>query len=484
MTSPPDIVEAKPTVVASEPAGVPPVGWWSAIREALRGSHQDFTEGPIPRAILLLAVPMVLEMALESVFAVVDVFFVARLGAGAVATVGLTEALLAVLYAVAIGLSVGATATVARRIGEHDLDGAAHAAVQCVALGLATAIVLGTLGAIFAPRLLALMGASSEVIALGSGYSRIALGGCGSVIMLFLVNAVFRGAGDAAIAMRVLWLANGINIILDPCLIFGLGPFPHLGVTGAAVATATGRTVGALFALYQLTRPGRRIIITRKAVHIDVAQIWRLLRLSSSGVFQVLVGTASWIGLVRIMSAFGSVALAGYTIGIRIIIFAILPSWGLSNAAATLVGQALGAKRPDRASQAVWLTALYDCCVLSVIGVLFVAAGRPIVGLFTDDPAVRDIAARCLRIVAIGFPFYAYEMVITQAFNGAGDTWTPTWLNFAVFWLWEIPLAYFLARVVGLGPTGVFIAITVAFSTLAVAAALLFSRGRWKNVTV
>jgi putative MATE family efflux protein len=457
---------------------------WSVIREAIRGSQQDFTEGSIPRAIFLLAVPMVLEMALESLFAIVDVFFVARLGPSAVATVGLTEALLAVLYAVAIGLSVGATATVARRIGEHDPERAAHTAVQSVVLGLAAAIILGACGALFGPRLLALMGGSPAVVALGGSYARIALGGCGTVLMLFVLNAVFRGAGDAAIAMRVLWLANAINIILDPCLIFGLGPFPHLGVTGAAVATTTGRAIGALFALYQLTRPGRRVVITRRALGVDVVQMWRLIRLSSSGAFQAFVGTASWIGLVRIISTFGSTALAGYTIGLRIIIFALLPSWGLSNAAATMVGQALGAGRPERAARAVWLAAFYDCCVLTAVGLVFVIAGRPIVSLFTDDPAVRDIAARCLRIVAIGFPFYAYEMVVTQAFNGAGDTWTPTWLNLGIFWLCEIPLAYVLATVGGFGPTGVFIAIAVAFCTLAIASALLFRRGRWKGVAV
>ena len=457
---------------------------WSAIREALRGSRQDYTEGSIPRAIFLLAVPMVLEMALESLFAIVDVFFVARLGASAVATVGLTEALLAVVYAIAIGLSVGATATVSRRVGEHDPEAAAHTAVQCVAVGLITAIVLGTCGALLGPRLLALMGASPAVVELGGTYARIALGGCGTVLMLFVVNAVFRGAGDAAIAMRVLWFANTINIILDPCLILGIGPFPHLGVTGAAVATTTGRAIGVLFALYQLTRPGRRVQVTRRAVGVDAAQMWRLVRLSGTGAFQMFIGTASWIGLVRIMSTFGSTALAGYTIALRIIVFALLPSWGLSNAAATMVGQALGARQPERAARAVWLTAFYDCCVLTVIGLVFVIAGRPIVSFFTDDPAVRAIAARGLRIVAAGFPFYAYEMVVTQSFNGAGDTWTPTWLNFVIFWLCEIPLAYALATVAGLGPTGVFIAIAVAFVALAVASALLFRRGRWKSAVV
>ncbi len=284
--------------------------------------------------------------------------------------------------------------------------------------------------------------------------------------------------------MRVLWLANAINLVLDPCLIFGLGPFPRLGVTGAAVATTTGRAIGALFALSRLLRRDGRITVTRHDFTLDLPAMWRLLRLSASGVFQVFVGTASWIGLVRIMSRFGSTALAGYTIGIRIIIFAILPSWGLSNAAATMVGQALGARRPERAARAVWLTAFYDCCVLTAVGLIFVVAGRPIVSLFTDDPAVRAIATNCLRIVAAGFPFYAYGMVVTQSFNGAGDTWTPTWLNLVIFWLWEIPLAYVLATAAGLGPTGVFIAVAVAFSTLAIASVFLFRRGRWRWISV
>ncbi len=481
MTSPPDAATATPPATA--PA-LEPTRFWTSIREALRGSRQDFTQGSIPRAILLLAVPMVLEMALESVFAVVDVFFVARLGPSAVATVGLTESLLAVLYAVAVGLGVGATATVARRIGEHDPRGAAHTAVQAVALGLAAAIILGTCGALFGPRLIALMGASPDILAQGSTYARVMLGGSGVILMLFVLNAIFRGAGDAAIAMRVLWLANAINLVLDPCLIFGLGPFPRLGVTGAAVATTTGRAIGALFALSRLLRRDGRITVTRHDFTLDLPAMWRLLRLSASGVFQVFVGTASWIGLVRIMSRFGSTALAGYTIGIRIIIFAILPSWGLSNAAATMVGQALGARRPERAARAVWLTAFYDCCVLTAVGLIFVVAGRPIVSLFTDDPAVRAIATNCLRIVAAGFPFYAYGMVVTQSFNGAGDTWTPTWLNLVIFWLWEIPLAYVLATAAGLGPTGVFIAVAVAFSTLAIASVFLFRRGRWRWISV
>jgi putative MATE family efflux protein len=288
--------------------------------------------------------------------------------------------------------------------------------------------------------------------------------------------------------MRVLWLANAINIALGPCLIFGLGPFPELGVTGAAVATTIGRSTGAVFAISRLFRPGRRILVRRHHLRLEPALMARLVRLSASGTFQVLVGTASWIGLVRIISTFGSDALAGYTIGVRIVVFALLPSWGLSNAAATMVGQALGARKPDRAERAVWMAGFYNLCFLGVVGAAFVLFARPIVGLFASDPdmnpAVLSYGIDCLRTIALGFLFYAYGMVITQSFNGAGDTWTPTWLNFFIFWLWEIPLAYVLARVLGLGPRGVFVAITVAFSTLAVASALLFRRGKWKAKVV
>lgn len=478
MTAPTDTAAPRVTPQAAT------ASFWASVREALHGSRQDFTEGSIPRAILLLAVPMVLEMALESVFAVVDVFFVGRLGADAVATVGLTESMLALLYAAAMGLGVGATAIVARRTGEHDPAGASHAAGQAVVLGLLVAVVLGTTGAVLAPHLLVAMGADAAVVARGTLYTRIMLGGSGSILMLFLVNAIFRGAGDAAIAMRVLWLANLINLVLDPCLIFGLGPFPHLGVAGAAVATTTGRCIGASYALYRLTRRGSRVSIRLRDLRFDPLVMGRLLRLSGAGAFQTLIGSASWIGLVRIASTFGSSVLAGYTIGMRVVVFALLPSWGLSNAAATMVGQALGAGRPDRGERAVRMTGFYNCCVLAVLGLVFVVAAHPVVALFTSDAAVLRTGTDCLRIVAIGFPFYAYGMVMTQAFNGAGDTWTPTWLNFVIFWVWEIPLAYWLAISWHLGPRGVFAAVAIAFSTFAIAAVALFRRGRWKRVAV
>jgi len=456
------------------------VGFWQTIREAIRGSHHDYTSGPIGRAIILLAVPMVLEMLMESVFAVVDIFWVGHIGPNAVATVGLTESLLTVAYTAAMGLSIGVTAMVARRIGEKNPEAAAEAAVQGIVLGVITAAVLGVAGVVFAPNLLALMGASPEVIATGHTYTRIMLGGNVVILLLFLINATFRGAGDAAIAMRVLWLANWINILLGPLLIFGIGPFPELGVTGAAIATTIGRGTGVLYQLYRLWRRDGRIVIHRHQIQLKPALMKTMLRLSGTGTFQVFVGMASWIGLTRINASFGTDALAGYQIAIRIIIFALLPSWGLANAAATMVGQALGAKKPERGEQAVWKAAFYNVVFLGVAGVAFITFANPIARVFTNDPTVAGIAADCLRIISYGYLFYAYGMVLTNSFNGAGDTWTPTWLNLFCFWLWEIPLAYVLARHGGLGPRGVAWAVTIAFSTLAIASAVLFRRGRWK----
>jgi putative MATE family efflux protein len=457
---------------------------WTTVREAMRGSRQDYTEGPIGRAIVLLAVPMVLEVALESVLAVVNVFWVGRLGADAIATVGITESMLALISAVAIGLSMGATATVARRIGEKDPERAAAAAVQSIALGIAVAVPIGIAGATLAPRLLTMMGAAPSVIATGSRFTAIMLAANVVILLLFLINAIFRGAGDASMAMRSLWLANAVNLLLDPCLIFGLGPFPRLGVTGAAVATTIGRGTGVLFQIWMLSRGRGRIVIGRRHLAIDPAAMLRLLKVSANGIVQVAIGTASWIGLVRILSGFGSAALAGYTIGIRIVVFAIFPSWGMSNAAATMVGQNLGAKKPDRAERAVWIAGFYNMLFLGSVGLCFVVFTRPLIGLFTSDPAVVAFGTDCLRFVSFGFPFYAFGMVFTQAFNGAGDTWTPTRINFFCFWLWEIPLAWLLSHRGGMGPRGAFVAIMVAFSTLAVVSGTLFRRGKWKEKKV
>jgi putative MATE family efflux protein len=458
----------------------PQASLWSSIREALRGSHQDYTSGDLNRAILLLAIPMVLEMVLESLFAVVDVFWVGRLGADAVATIGLTESLLSLVFAVGLGLSMSTTAMVARRIGEKDPEGAAVAAVQAVTLGVATTILVGVPSFLFAPQLLKLMGGSPQLVATGSGYARIALGGSGAIMMLFLNNAIFRGAGDAAIAMRLLWVSNIINLVLDPCLIFGLGPFPKLGVTGAALATLTGRSIGVFYQFYRLMRGSERIRILRSQLRVNLDVLVRLLRVSLLGIAQFAIAHTSWIGLVRIVSIFGSAALAGYTIAIRIVIFIILPSWGLSNAAATLVGQNLGAKRPDRAEQSVWRTGFYNMLFLGSVGLFFILFAEPVVRLFTQDPTVIPLAASCLRIVSCGNIGFAYGMVMLQAFNGAGDTLTPTWVNLFGFWILEIPLAYFLAIPAHLQSKGVFISIVVAEGAIAIAGAILFKRGRWK----
>src|SRR5216684_4240958 len=432
---------------------------WSSIREAIRGSHQDFTTGSLNRAILLLAIPMVLEMVLESLFAVVDVFWVGRLGADAVATVGLTESLLSLVFAVGLGLSLSTTAMVARRIGEKDPEGAAVAGTQAIFLGFGV----------------------SAIVATGSGYARFALGGSGVVLLLFLNNAIFRGAGDAAVAMRLLWVSNIINLFLDPCLIFGWGPFPQMGVTGAAVATLTGRSIGLAYQFYRLLRGTERIRILRRQIRLNFEVLTRLVRVSLTGILQFAIAHTSWIGLVRIVSMFGAAALAGYTIAIRVIIFVILPSWGLSNAAATLVGQNLGAKQPERAEASVWRTGFYNMLFLGAIGVFFIFFAEPSVRLFTNDPEVVPLAASCLRILSYGNIAYAYGMVMLQAFNGAGDTVTPTFVNFFGFWLLEIPLAYALAIPLHMRSSGVFLSIVVAEAVIAAAGIVLFKQGRWKR---
>jgi putative MATE family efflux protein len=461
-------------------APTPEASLWTTIRESLAGSHHgSYTEGSIDRAIVLLAIPMVLELVLESVFAVVDVFFVSRVGPDAVATVGLTEAMMTMIYAVAMGLGMGATATVARRMGEKDPEGAAIAAVQAIALGLLVAIPVGLLGFSFARPILALMGATPDVLA-HSSFTAILFGFNGVILMLFLINAVFRGAGDAAIAMRVLWIANAINICLDPCFIFGLGPFPRLGVTGAAVATTTGRGIGVLVQLYYLSRRDGRLFIARRHLRLDPRVMLSMVRLSGSAVLQMFIGTTSYIGVMRIIASFGSIAVAACTIVIRIIMFVLMPSWGLSNAAATLVGQNLGANQPERAERSAWRACWFNVAVLGVLGVLFVVFADVVVGWFTRDPEVAPIATLGLRIISGGFPFYAAGYVLTQSFNGAGDTWTPTFINLCCFWFFEIPLSYLLGLALGYGPPGIFWAMAIAFSVMSMVSAWLFRRGRWK----
>ena len=458
--------------------------WLRVLRDAFAGRAADPTQGPVVRAIVMLAVPMVLEMVMESVFAVVDIFFVSRLGPEAVAGVALTEAALTLVYTVAMGLSIGVTAMVARRIGERAPDAAGEATGQAILIAAVAATAIGVIGALHADGILRLMGGDDAVVAAGGSYATIMLATNAVILLLFLLNAAFRGAGDAAIAMRVLWLANGINILLDPLLIFGPGPFPELGVAGAAVATSIGRGVGVAFQLTVLLGGAGRLRVMARHLVPRRAVMARLIRLSASGTLQVFIATASWIGLVRILAGFGPEALAGYTIAIRVVLFALLPAWGLANAAATMVGQGLGVGDPARAERSVWIAGLMNLVFLGSVGAVFMVAAPVIIALFGGDAATADHAVRALRIISAGFLFYAWGMVLTQSFNGAGDTWTPTVLNLLCFWMWEIPLAYALARGVGLGPDGVYAAIAIAYATVAIASAVLFRRGRWKMAVV
>jgi putative MATE family efflux protein len=458
--------------------------YWAVLREAVRGSRRDFTSGSIGLAIFLLAVPMILEMLMESLFAIVDIFFVAKLGAEAVAVVGLTESIMALVYAVAIGLSIGATAVVARRTGEKDAEGAAKSAAHIIYIGVIVSLVMSTIGIVFAPTFLSLLGAEPHVIEMGVPFMRIMLGGNAVVVFLFLLNSIFRGAGDAAVAMRVLWLANALNMVLAPCFIFGVWIFPELGVTGAAVGTTIGRGCGVLFAASYMFRPGGRIHIHRESWRFDPKLLWRIVKLSSTAVLQFLIATASWSALVRVIAGFGSEAIAGYVISLRVVMFALLPSVGLSNAAATLVGQNLGAGKPERSESSVWKAAFLNALFLGLISVIFVSFSGAVIGFFTTDPAILAYGTQSLHIVSYGFVFYGFGMVFETAFNGAGDTWTPTWLNLCIFWIFEIPLSYVLAYNFGFGPKGVFWAITIAFSLLAVVSAALFRRGKWRSKVV
>jgi len=470
--------------VSAEPTDAATIGPWrrgfALLRESLAGEQHDYTQGRIGRAVLLLAIPMMLEMAMESVFAVVDIFWVAGLGAGAVAAVGLTEAVLTLLYAVALGLGMAVTALVSRRIGAHDRQGAADVAGQTIWISLGTAALVAAIGVPLAPAILQFMGAEPDVIAGGTGYTTLMFGGSITILLLFLLNAVLRGAGDAAFAMRVLWLANGINIVLGPCFIYGVGPFPQLGVLGAAVATNIGRGIGVLFALYWLTNGRARVVLRLPHLRLKLDVLLSVLKISAGGVLQFVIATSSYMGLMLVISGYGSAAIAGYTIAMRIMMFMFLPAWGLSSAAATLVGQNLGARAPERAERSVWVATKYNTFFLTVVAIVLVVFPATLVGIFTTDPDVLGYGASCLRLIGLGFPLYAVGITMVQAFNGAGDTSTPTWLNLLCFWLLQLPLAYVLARSVDLGPTGVFVAAAIAESLLSVAAWILFRRGSWK----
>ncbi len=455
--------------------------FWRSVLEAIRGSHQDFTEGSISRAILLLATPMVLEMCMESLFAIVDVFWVTRIGPNAVATVGLTESMLSLVFSVAFGVSMSATAMVARRIGEKNHAAAAVAAVQSIFLGVFLALMMGVPTCLLAPRLLGLMGGSAELVRTGSSYAAIVFAGSVSIMLLFLNNAIFRGAGDAAVAMRVLWLANIINLVLDPCFIFGLGPFQRLGVTGAAVATLTGRSCGVVYQFWLLFGGHERIRLRLRDFRIAPPVILSLARVSITGILQFAVAHVSWIGLVRMISTFGAVAVAGYTVGIRVFAFVLMPCWGLSGAAATMVGQNLGARRPDRAERAVYLTAAYNTLLMGLVAVAFIFFPAAIVRVFTSDPGVASYAVDLLRIVGYGNLAYGFVMITIQAFNGAGDTVTPTILSVIAFWAIELPLAWVLAYPAHMQTRGVFASIPIAEAVYAAMGVVLFLRGRWKT---
>ncbi len=468
----------------SSSSETPELPFGRQLRAVLGGQEYDYTRISLNRAVWLLAIPMVLEMAMESIFAVVDVFFVARLGDAAVAAVGLTEAMLTLIYAVAFGMAMAATALVARRIGEKNRPGAIRAATSALAAGAGVGMLTGVPCAVYAPQLLDWMGASEEVIRLGTGYARLNLGLNVVVLLLHLGNGVFRGAGDPALAMRSLWLANGINLVLDPCLILGLGPFPELGLTGAAVATVIGRGSGVAYQMWALRRGRGRLELRGPAFRVEPTILREILRMSAGTIGQFLIATSSWVFLMTIVASFGEQSAAGYTIAIRIVVFAFLPAWGFSNAAATLVGQNLGAGLPDRAERSVWLTGRYTMLFLGLVTVVFFSCAPQLVGIFTSEPATSAIAVRALRVLSTGYVMYAWGMATVQGFNGAGDTRTPTWMHFIAFWLLEIPLAWSLAHPVEMGPTGVYWAVCISESVLAVMGVLLFRRGTWKRARV
>lgn len=452
--------------------------------KAVKGGEKDFLSGSIRKAIFMLSIPMILEMLMESLFAVVDIYFVGKISVNAIATVTLTESVIMIIFAISIGMSMAATAMVARRIGEGKPEKASQAAAHIIVMTMVLATIFSVIGLSFAPDILRLMGGEEDLIAEGQGYTRILIGGNYTIMFLFLINAIFRGAGDASVAMRALTLANTLNIILDPIFIFGLGPIPAFGVEGAAIATTIGRGTGVLYQFYSLYNNKSVIRIKRVHWNLDFGIISRLVKLSLGGIGQFLIGTMSWMFMVRVSAEFGASVLAGYAVAFRVIMFMILPAWGMSNAAATLVGQNLGANNPDRAEKTVWKCAWYNAYFLALVAVLFVFIGKPIIGIFTQDAEVIRVGTVALYYIGFGFVFYAFGMAISQAFNGAGDTKTPTWINFFCFWMVEIPLSYLLSMTFGLGPSGIFTAISVSAVLYGIVCIAFFKRGKWKTVKI
>ncbi len=451
---------------------------------AVTGKETEFTTGSIRKAIFMLSIPMILEMMMESIFAIVDIAYVSRVSVNAVATIGLTESVITLVYAIAIGLSMAATAVVARRVGEKDLKGAREAAMQAILLGIAVAVSIGVIGFLYSKEILALMGGQPDLIAEGYGYTQLLIGGNITIVLLFLINAIFRGAGDASVAMWTLVLSNGLNIILDPIFIFGWGPVPEFGVMGAAIATNIGRGTAVIFQLGILFFGWSRIKLAVSDIVLRIGVMLNLIKVSLGGIAQFLIGTSSWVFLMRLMSEFGSEVLAGYTIAIRVMMFTFMPAWGMSNAAATLVGQNLGAKQPERAEKSVWITGKFNAIFMLAVSLIYLFFATEIIGLFTDTTSVVTNGALCLQVVAAGYLFYAYGMVVSQAFNGAGDTKTPTKINFIAFWMFQLPFAYLAAITFELGALGVFLAITLAEVMLSVIAIIWFRKGHWKKVQV
>lgn len=452
--------------------------------QALKGSEKDFTSGGINKAIFLLSIPMIAEMSLEAVFAVVDMFWVSKISTNAVATVGYTESMMMIVYSVAVGMSMAATAVVARRVGEGDIDRASMAGFQSIFLGIIVSVILGVVGFFMAEELLGMLGASASVIEEGVGFTRIMFLGNLPILLLFLINAVFRGAGDASIAMKSLFISNGLNLLLDPLLIFGFGPIEGMGIEGAAIATTIGRSTGVIYQVYHLLNGSSKIKIAAKHVVIRFKTLLELIKISIPGIGQFLIETASWIFLIVLISKFGTDAVAGYQIAFRVIVFTILPSWGMSNAAATLVGQNLGANLPQRAEISVWKTARYNMIFLGTVSVIFFLAARPIIMIFSSEPEVIEVGVSALRVICVGYVFFAYGMVISQAFNGAGDTRTPLVVNLVVFWAIQIPLAYWLSVILDWQAEGVFFTIALCHSLQAIISIVLFKKGKWKLIKV